>query len=136
MSRLLLDTHVFVWAKTGERQLAEEVRKMIVAPENEIFVSLASAWELAIKASIGKLDGDPALLIGGRDVFERVLSESGFQLLGTEAEHVFAAAGLPLHHRDPFDRIIIAQATTEHMTLVTADARFTAYKGLALLYAI
>ena len=136
MSRLLLDTHVFVWAKTGERELAPAVRSAIVDPENEVFVSLATAWELLIKAAAGKLEGDPGALIGSRQAFERALLESNFLPLAIAMEHIFVSGALPLHHRDPFDRMIIAQAITEGLTVVTVDQRFGAYRGLALLCAI
>lgn len=133
MKRLLLNTHVFVWAKTAHKPLKREVAAAIVDPANEVMVSLASAWELCIKAAVKKLVGDASLLIGSQQKFERVLSESNFRLLDIRAEHVFLTRHLPLHHRDPFDRLIVAQAMVERMTLVTADGRLTAYAGLDMV---
>jgi PIN domain nuclease of toxin-antitoxin system len=133
MTRLLLDTHIFVWAKTAHKPLKRSVAEAIVDPANEVMVSLASAWELCIKAAVRKLIGDASLLIGSQQKFESVLSESNFRLLDIRAEHVFAVRHLPLHHRDPFDRLIVAQAMAERMTLVTADRSLDAYAGLDLI---
>jgi PIN domain nuclease of toxin-antitoxin system len=102
----------------------------IVNPANEVFVSLATAWELGIKAATGKLTGDAFTLVGSQEQFEGILKESRFNLLPIQTAHVFAVRNLPLHHRDPFDRLIIAQAMTGQMTLITVDARFKAYAGL------
>ena len=133
MKRLLLDTHIFVWAKTADRPLKREIAAAIVDPYNEVMVSLASAWELCIKAAIKKLTGDASFLIGSQQQFEKVLSESNFRLLEIRAEHVFLTRHLPLHHRDPFDRLIVAQAMAERMTLVTVDRSLDAYAGLDLI---
>jgi PIN domain nuclease of toxin-antitoxin system len=133
MTRLLLDTHIFVWAKTFDRPLREDVVASIVDPENEVSVSLATAWELSIKAATGKLTGDASKLIGSQAQFERILSDSRFDLLSILTPHIFAVRNLPLHHRDPFDRLIVAQAMTEGMTLITADRRLEAYAGLDMI---
>lgn len=133
MKRLLLDTHVFVWAKTSDRSLKPDVEAAIVDPANEIVVSLISAWELCIKAATGKLTGNASALIGSQTQFERILAESRFALLSISPSHVFALQHLPLHHRDPFDRLLVAQAMAEGMTLVTADGRLGAYDGLDLV---
>ena len=133
MSRFLLDTHIFVWLKTGERALLPHVAAAMADPANTVVVSLASAWELCIKAATGKLGGDASRLIGSEAQFERVLRESGLDLLPILGSHVFALRQLPLHNRDPFDRIIVAQAITEGMTLVTVDSRLEVYAGLNAL---
>jgi len=130
MTRLLLDTHIFVWAKTAEKPLKPVIAAMIADPANEVVVSLASAWELIIKSALGKLEGDASLLIGSLETFEFVLADSGFGLLQIRPEHVFAIQRLPLHHRDPFDRLIVAQAIAERMRLVTVDRRLEAYADL------
>ena len=136
MTRLLLDTHIFVWSKTGERPLKPQIAAAIVDPTNEVAVSLASAWELCIKSAVGKLLGDVSLLVGSQESFENVLDESGFGLLQIRAEHIFMTRQLPLHHRDPFDRLIVAQAICERMTLITADRRLAAYSGLDLIIGV
>jgi PIN domain nuclease of toxin-antitoxin system len=130
MSRFLLDTHIFVWLKTGERALLPHVSAAMADPANTLVVSLASAWELCIKAATGKLGGDASRLIGSEAQFERILEESGLALLPILGSHIFALRQLPLHNRDPFDRIIVAQAISEGMTLVTVDQRLEAYVGL------
>jgi PIN domain nuclease of toxin-antitoxin system len=133
MMRLLLDTHIFVWAKTAERPLKPDIADAIVDPANEVAVSLVSAWELLIKSAVGKLLGDASLLVGSQERFEDLLNDSGFGLLQIRAEHVFGTRQLALHHRDPFDRLIVAQAIAERMTLITADRRLAAYSGLDMI---
>jgi PIN domain nuclease of toxin-antitoxin system len=133
MSRFLLDTHIFVWLKTGERSLLPDVLAAISHPANTALVSLASAWELCIKAATGKLGGDAHSLIGDEARFNSVLSESGLGLLPILPTHIFMLRHLPLHHRDPFDRLMIAQAIAERMTLISADTRLRDYTDLNLL---
>jgi PIN domain nuclease of toxin-antitoxin system len=117
--RLLLDTHVFLWWSKEHRRLRGEVKSVI--GEAEIaFVSVASAWEAAIKAGLGKLDIP--------EPFEQAVEQSGFSKLAIEFSHAAAVAGLPPHHRDPFDRMLVAQATVEGLTLVTHDPRFRPYR--------
>lgn len=131
--RYLLDTHVFYWASAKTKRLSPAVERVITARSNEIFVSVATFWELCIKSSIGKLelpgvmDRDPA---GG---FRQALSQGSLLQLSIEVEHVAGARDLPLHHRDPFDRLLIAQAVHENLTLVTHDDVFDNYRGLRLL---
>jgi len=133
MTRLLLDTHVFVWAKTFDRPLKAGIVDSIVDPANEVFVSLATAWELGIKAATGKLTGDTSALIGSQARFESILNDSRFNLLSIFTSHIFAVRNLPLHHRDPFDRLLVAQAIVERMTLITVDRRLEAYTGLNMI---
>lgn len=135
MRRLLLDTHIFVWTKTGERRVLADVSAAMADPANEVSVSLVSAWELCIKAAIGKLNGNVSRLVGDEAQFNRNLIESGLQLLPISPAHVFALRRLPLHHRDPFDRLIVAQAISEGMTLITADGRLGTYDGLDVVLA-
>ena len=130
--RLLLDSHIFVWAKAKPERLNVQTRAAISDPENELFVSVVSAWELWIKHA--KRSIAPAL-DGGPPAFIAALAESGMALLDIRLEHVAAAAALPLHHRDPFDRMLIAQATVDRLTLVTADPAIARYKGVRLLVA-
>ena len=121
--RLLLDTSVLLYWSSGARKLTSRVRRAIEEPGNECFVSLASAWELAIKASIGKLNlSAPA----GR-FFAEQLSAHGFTALGIELTHIAAVEHLPQHHGDPFDRLLVAQAVVESLEIVSPDATFSRY---------
>ena len=119
--RLLLDTHVFIWAVTGSAQLKANARARLVSAER-VYVSAASIWEIAIKSRLGKLDGD----VGN---FVEAIAASGFQELPVTARHAAAVSGLPLHHADPFDRLLLAQAFTEPLRLVTADDALAKYGG-------
>lgn len=120
MKRLLLDTNVALWLLFGERGLVSETAVDALEDErNEVALSAASVWEIAIKRSLGKLtvaDGWPA-----------ALRRLGFEPMPVTAFHAEAVETLPWHHRDPFDRLLVAQAITEHHVLVSADARIRAY---------
>lgn len=122
--RLLLDTHTFLWWINDAPELSKKARAAIGKAGNECFVSLASCWEMAIKSSLGKLTLSQPL---ERFIPEQ-LATNGFQLLEIDFRHVARVEGMPLQqHRDPFDRLLIAQATSEKLTLVTADAAFESY---------
>jgi PIN domain nuclease of toxin-antitoxin system len=116
--RLLLDTHVVLWQLSGTRSLGVRARELIGAA-TELAFSVVSFAEIGVKAAVGKLE------VPG-DLYEHVL-ETGVRVLGLSADHGLAVASLPLHHRDPFDRLLIAQARQEGLTLVTADPRIRAY---------
>jgi PIN domain nuclease of toxin-antitoxin system len=116
--RLLLDTHVVLWQLSGARRLGGQAREAIAAAA-ELAFSVVSFAEIGVKAAVGKL-------VVPNDVHERIV-DTGVRLLGLSAEHGLAVAALPLHHRDPFDRLLIAQARQEGLTLVTADTRIAAY---------
>jgi PIN domain nuclease of toxin-antitoxin system len=118
LRKLLLDTHVFLWWKTNDPRLGEAARQAI-ASADLVFVSAASAWEAAIKAALGKLRL-PAPL-------EEGVAESGFDKLPITFAHAESAAALPRHHRDPIDRMLVAQAALEGLTLVTHDKHLGAY---------
>lgn len=121
--RLLLDTHTFLWWVGDAQELSAKAKKTIAQPRNECFVSLASCWELAIKVSLGKLK------ISGR--LERFIPEqltvNSFRELAIEVRHAARVARLPFHHRDPFDRLLAAQALEEGLTIVSADSVFRRY---------
>ena len=119
--RLLLDTHVFVWAVTGNKRLKEPGRAQIVAA-NEVYVSAASIWEIAIKSTLGRIEGEPS-------DFAAAISASGFIELPVTPAHAAAVAKLPLRHNDPFDRLLLAQAFTEPLRLLTADTLLADYGG-------
>jgi PIN domain nuclease of toxin-antitoxin system len=123
--RLLLDTHVVLWQLSGERELSASAQEAIAAAD-DLLISVVSFAEVGIKAAVGKLEV-PA------DLPARI-AESGVRSLGLSPAHGLAVSGLPVHHRDPFDRLIIAQAMVERLTIVTADARFRPY-GISMLVA-
>lgn len=123
--KLLLDSHAFLWWLAEDPKLGAEARKAVAAPSSTIHVSAASVWELSIKSALGKLDLD------GADLVEEIEANDFLELPMT-ARHSAAAAALPRHHDDPFDRMLIAQARLEGLTIVTRDAAFGAY-GVAIL---
>ena len=120
---ILVDTHILLWMWTGDKRLGQQTRDLLSAQATPSKVSLASFWELAIKRSVGKLDLDVAI----EDLLAS-LSEFRLELLPIAMEHVVAVRDLPLHHRDPFDRMRIAQAQAEGMHILTADPNFAAYE--------
>jgi PIN domain nuclease of toxin-antitoxin system len=121
--RLLLDTHVFLWWVGGSRELSRRARAAIGSGRNECFVSLATAWEIAIKVSLGSLRVEGAL---DRFLPEQIAA-NGFKPLPIDLKHATRVATLPFHHRDPFDRLLVAQALEEELAIVTADAVVTKY---------
>ncbi len=116
--RLLLDTHVVLWQAAGEDRLGPAAKRQLRAAQ-ELRFSVVSFAEIGVKASIGKLDVPPDLV--------EYLGEMGLSVLGLTVAHAMAVAELPLHHRDPFDRLLIAQAGIEGLTLLSADRRIMAY---------
>ena len=122
--QLLLDTHVLLWALTDDERLGPEAREAITDRRNLVCVSAASAWEITIKAALGKLRAPADLAVA--------LRAAGFEPLAISVDHAVAVGHLPDHHRDPFDRILLAQAITEGLTLVSRDPAMRPY-GAALL---
>jgi PIN domain nuclease of toxin-antitoxin system len=121
---LLLDTHIFLWAAADDGRLAQRTRELIVAADN-VYVSSASIWEIAIKARLGKLNATPDELFNELDVL-------GYFELPINSAHAAMTYRLPMIHRDPFDRLLIAQAMSEDLRLVTADARLAEYTDLVM----
>ena len=117
--RLLLDTHVLIWALNAPERLAAQTREAIETEENDVFVSVVSPWELAIK---GPREG---LHIPGD--LEEQLGRQSFELLPVLLRHTNPLESMPYHHRDPFDRMLVAQAITEGLTIVTADRKLRNY---------
>jgi PIN domain nuclease of toxin-antitoxin system len=123
---LLVDTNVIVWLLLGDRPRVSEMARLALEDErNRVAVSAATVWEIAIKRSVGKLTIE--------DGWSRALARFGFDALPVTSIHAEAVEQLPWHHRDPFDRLLIAQASTEGLEFVTADARLSAY-GIDLLW--
>ena len=127
--KLLLDTHTLLWFIAGSSSLSDAARTLIENTENEKFVSIVSIWETAIKVSIGKM----SLSSPFDDLFPHQLQINGFELLPVNVEHASVIAALPFHHRDPFDRLLIAQTIEEKMTLVSVDEVFDDY-GITRLW--
>ncbi len=123
--RLLLDTHVLLWALAKPERLPSLVREWLISPANDVMFSAANIWEIAIKAQIGRL----SLSVTVEEVVEAALA-SGFRELPIRAVHAAAVYRLPLHHRDPFDRILVAQAITEPARLLSVDAMLARYSEL------
>ena len=121
--RLLLDTHAFLWFIMGDRHLSATARALIENLANERWLSVGSLWEIAIKVSLGKLTLSSPFEV----LFPAQLDRNDVQLLGITAQHTQVVAGLPFHHRDPFDRLLVAQCRVEGLALVSADHAFDAY---------
>ena len=122
---LLLDSHVFLWWDSGDARLTEPARRAIGDPGNRVLVSAACVWEIGVKRALGKL--------AFRGSVVKALASNGFEEMSITAEHAERAASLPDHHRDPFDRMLIAQSLCEACVLITHDRVFEAY-GIACLW--
>jgi PIN domain nuclease of toxin-antitoxin system len=121
--RLLLDSHVWLWALAADRRLRREARELIEDPNNEVLLSVASAWEIGIKAAKGKLQ-----LPTPAEVFvPEAIATSPTTILEITLRHVLRSAALPPHHSDPFDRVLVAQAQIEQLAVLTADKVFDLY---------
>ena len=123
--RLLLDTHIFLWVLADSPSLKPAARELI-EDADACYVSAASIWEIAIKARLGKIQADPRQL-------SAAIEASGFLELPISARHGAGVAELELHHADPFDRLLIAQALAEPLRLLTADAQLSLYSDLVLM---
>lgn len=118
--RLLLDTHILLWMLGSPQRLPPVVREAVCASANDLLVSAASVWEMGIKCALGRLDFP-------LERTDALLREAGIEPLAISIEHAVAAAGLPRHHDDPFDRMLVAQAQVEGLALVTEDAMMRRY---------
>ena len=119
MSRLLLDTHTLLWWLSDVERLSEETHATIADPHNDVFVSAITGWEIAVKRAKGRLVAPDNLSV--------LVEERGFTHLPLTFQHAEQAGRLPMHHRDPFDRFLIAQAQTEGLILVTRDGHIRQY---------
>ncbi|MGH8785970.1 MAG: type II toxin-antitoxin system VapC family toxin [Cupriavidus necator] len=122
--RILLDTHVFIWAVTHDPKLSQTAERLILDAE-EVFISAASIWEISIKAGLDKIEVDVDELIAE-------IAAAGFRELPVTNTHAAAVRHLPNHHRDPFDRLLIAQAITEPLRLLSADEHVWKYSDLVI----
>ncbi|QBQ53256.1 type II toxin-antitoxin system VapC family toxin [Nitrosococcus wardiae] len=121
--RTLLDTHVFLWLLTEDPRLSPTARRLFLDEENQLFLSMASVWEIAIKTSLGRLEFMEPI----EDLLPRELRLNGIHLLPIEIGHALKLARLPFHHRDPFDRLLVAQSLAENLPLLSADNHLDAY---------
>lgn len=121
---LLLDTHIFIWWEVTLKNLSTQRIQMLKDPQNTLYLSLASVWEMQIKIQNKKFSFPNPLadIIKGQQIINNL------QILPINAEHIYELDNLPFHHKDPFDRLIIAQAVKENLTIVTDDAHFSAYQ--------
>jgi PIN domain nuclease of toxin-antitoxin system len=121
--KYLLDTQIVLWLFLRSTRLSESTRAALADPAATLYVSAVTTWEIAIKSALGKLElpGDPGAYLPNR------LARAGMSLLSITPEHTYGVFALPPHHKDPFDRLLIAQAQTEALTIVTADAVFARY---------
>ena len=124
--KLLLDTHVYLWWLLEDRRLIRKVRHAISGRRTTVYVSAVNIWEATMKAALGRLE------LQGQDPTAEIVA-NGFVELPVSAQHAQTVGQYPLHHRDPFDRLLIAQAYSEGLTMVTHDPAFAAY-GIAVLW--
>ncbi|MBX2923345.1 MAG: type II toxin-antitoxin system VapC family toxin [Chitinophagaceae bacterium] len=123
MQRNLLDTHTLIWFINGNRTLSNKVRQAIEAHDAVNFVSIARLWEIAVKVSLGKLE----LKTTYSKIYDQLI-DNGFELLPITFEDTLIVSGLPFVHRDPFDRLIIAQAMNNNLTILSKDQHFSSYE--------
>ena len=120
---ILLDTHTFIWFFNGDEQLSSKAKRLIEDSKINKFVSIASVWEIAIKIGLGKLTFD-----GSTSEIVELIFKNGFQILQISVDHIVAYETLEFIHRDPFDRILIAQAIVEKLTIITKDENIQKYR--------
>jgi len=118
-NNFLLDTHIFVWAMEGSKLLPESIKNKIADPNNKIFVSVASIWEIVIKRHLKKIKI-------AFDI-ETSIEKAGIEVLAIEASHALETEKLPPHHKDPFDRMLVAQAIVEKLMIITEDGKIKKY---------
>jgi PIN domain nuclease of toxin-antitoxin system len=121
--RILLDTHAIVWWATGDRRLSRKARVAIANPGTEVFISIASAWEIQIKATLQKLTLHESV----DALYRSLIIDQDFRMIGIELKDIDHLSKLPPHHRDPFDRMLVAQALRGDFTLVTKDRVVASY---------
>ena len=121
--KLLLDTHIFIWWADAPEKLSATTLAALEDENNDLLLSIASVWEMQIKSQLGKLKLNDSL----QNLIQSQQATNGIQLLPIELAHVLVLDTLPLHHKDPFDRLLIAQSITEGATLVSTDSQFSVY---------
>jgi PIN domain nuclease of toxin-antitoxin system len=121
--KLLLDTHALIWFISGDKRLGKQAKEAFLNQNNMLFFSKVSLWEITIKISLGKL----VLAERWLTLIEKEMASNGIQWLEIEIDHLKILADLPFHHRDPFDRLLISQAISESMSIVSIDSQFSEY---------
>ena len=121
--RILIDTHILIWHLEGDAQLSPDRRSLISDPRNSAFVSIVSLWEIAIKTSRGKLSLSRPI----DEIFTEI-NRSTVSILSIEPDHALKVSSLPFHHKDPFDRLIIAQAIVDDISIISTDRSFSDYE--------
>jgi PIN domain nuclease of toxin-antitoxin system len=121
--KILLDTHAFLWLITGDERLSKTSRKTFLNTENRLYFSIVSLWEMCIKKSLDKISLKNKWL----DIIQEEMKANSIQWLPVDVSHCVKVIELPFHHRDPFDRMLIAQAMTEDLSILSRDNRFSAY---------
>ena len=121
--RILLDTHAIVWWATGDKRLSRRARVAIADPNTEVFISIASAWEIQIKATLQKITLSESV----DALYRSLIIDQDFRMIGIELKDIDHLSKLPRHHRDPFDRMLVAQALRGDFTLVTKDRVVSSY---------
>lgn len=124
--RILLDTHLMLWWLTSDRRLPKQAERLIADSDNEVYVSAASVWEIAIKSALGRIEGDVTEI-------EAALEPSGLVQLQINGKHAVQVSKLPLYHQDPFDRMLVAQSLVEPMRLLTHDRILERYGEMVIL---
>jgi PIN domain nuclease of toxin-antitoxin system len=122
--KLLLDTHILIWAAISPQRLSADARDILNDPQNDLIFSVVSLWEIGIKSALGRSD----FRVDAR-LLRRNLVDNGYEELAIAAEHTLAIGNLPMIHKDPFDRLLIAQALIEGVTLLTSDPLVAQYPG-------
>lgn len=130
--KILLDTHCWLWMQVSPEHFSPSTHAVLTDPNNELLLSAASSWEIGIKWALGKL----ALPISPLAYIPERMRRQGVAGLAIEHHHALQASELPPHHRDPFDRMLIAQSLSEKLTLLSADEQMAAYEGVDLLWAV
>ncbi len=126
--RILIDTHAIVWWATGDQRLSRGARVAIADPDTEVFISIASAWEIQIKATLQKLTLHESV----DALYRSLIVDHDFRMIGIELKDINHLSKLPPHHRDPFDRMLVAQALRGDFTLVTKDSILSSYGATTL----
>lgn len=125
----LLDTHTFLWFLEGSKRLSKKTKDIIVNPKNKTFISIASIWEMGIKISLDKLELDLSL-----EELKQELIRNEIEILPLDFDHIIELSKLDFHHRDPFDRILISQARSEKLTILSKDSHFKLYKQVKVVW--
>jgi PIN domain nuclease of toxin-antitoxin system len=126
--KVLLDTHAFIWLDTQPEKLSKTAMEICQDTDNQLYLSMASIWEMQIKVQLGKLK----LKIPLADMLTVQQQENDLNILNIALTHIYQLQALPFHHNDPFDRLIIAQSVLENMTIISVDEKFKAYEASVL----